>query len=72
LFPVDSGAADGKTNALDAIWTDMADFETKLANLQIAAAALANAADTTAVGAGMRALGSACQACHETYRKPLN
>ncbi|MEQ8370603.1 MAG: cytochrome c [Alphaproteobacteria bacterium] len=72
LFPAGTGAADGDTNALDVIWDNMADFDSKLSDMQMAAANLADATDAAGVGAGMQALGGSCQACHQTYRKPLN
>jgi cytochrome c556 len=55
------------------IWTDWKGFETAIANMQREADALASAAsagDPAKVGAGVQALGKACNGCHETYRKP--
>ncbi|MGJ8546680.1 MAG: c-type cytochrome [Sulfitobacter sp.] len=67
----EQGAVEG-SRAKAEVFSDMAGFETKLADLANAAGAVAGAADAAAVGAGMGAVGGACKACHETYRGPKN
>jgi cytochrome c556 len=71
-FP--EGTADGEvpdTEALPAIWEDMADFEAKKQAVADAAAALAEAAgtDLDALKGAMPGVANACSACHKTYRK---
>jgi cytochrome c556 len=59
------------TRALDTIWTDPKDFESKADALNLAAAALATAAatdDDVAVRRAIIGVGAACTACHNVYR----
>ena len=60
------------TEALPAIWTDMAGVGEKAGALVEAAAAMETAAgtDLDALKAAMGGLGGACGACHKAYRKP--
>jgi cytochrome c556 len=68
LFPAGSEGGD----ALPAIWANFADFEAKAAALKTAADAAAVAADQglEAFGPAFGAVGQACGACHQSYRKP--
>ena len=71
LFPQGSGSGD--TDALPAIWTDWATFETAAANSAAAAeklAMVAKSGDAAATGEAMKALGGTCGACHKPFRKP--
>jgi len=67
-FPPGSEGGD----ALPAIWENWADFEAKAAALKTAAEAAAAAADQglEAFGPAFGAVGQACGACHQAYRKP--
>jgi cytochrome c556 len=66
-FPPGSEGGD----ALPAIWANFADFEAKAAALKTAADAAAAATDggVEAFGPAFGAVGQACGACHQTYRK---
>jgi cytochrome c556 len=58
--------------ALPDIWTNMADFQQKAADLQNAAQALATAASSQGFEASkgmVQAVGSSCGACHRPYRR---
>lgn len=68
LFPPGSESSD----ALPAIWENFADFEAKSMALKTAADAAAVAADQglEAFGPAFAAVGQACGACHQVYRKP--
>ncbi len=68
LFPAGSEGGD----ALPAIWANFADFEAKSAALKTAADAAAAAADggLEAFAPAFGAVGQACGACHQAYRKP--
>lgn len=61
-----------ESEALPAIWTDMADFNKKMENLTAAATTMEGAAGQglEALQASMKELGGACGACHKAYRKP--
>jgi cytochrome c556 len=67
LFP--QGSEGG--NALPAIWQNFSDFEAHAAALKTAADAAAAAADqgAEAFGTAFGAVGQACGACHQIYRK---
>ena len=67
----EQGAVPG-SRAKAEIWSDQDDFAQKFQALADASAALADAGDAAAVGAGMGDLGGACKACHEKYRGPKN
>lgn len=73
LFPPGSQAEPPRSYARPAIWTDRATF-TERANAAAAEADRLRAAltsgEATAVAAQLRAMGAACQACHETFRIP--
>ena len=72
LFPAGSSNADkaGATRALPAIWSDTADFASKVNGLRNGIAAMATAVEggQSALGAGVQALGGSCAACHRPYR----
>lgn len=58
--------------ALPEIWTNMADFQAKAADLQNAAQALADAATANGFEAAkgmVQAVGQSCGGCHRPYRK---
>lgn len=60
-----------KTRALPAIWEKPEDFASKDRNLQQAAQALKEAADSgdvSAIQARFADLGKTCKACHDSYR----
>ncbi len=71
-WPEDSGPESGvETDALPAIWENMADFQEKVGNMQEAAANLNTAAqggDMAAIGEAFKATGGTCKACHDDYR----
>jgi cytochrome c556 len=55
------------------IWTDRKGFEAAIAKFQKEAdafAVTAKSGDMAKIGAGVQALGKACNGCHEDYRKP--
>lgn len=58
--------------ALPEIWTNEADFVTRIATLNQAAVAMQSVAgtDVEALKGGMATLGEACGGCHKVYRKP--
>ncbi|ROU04053.1 c-type cytochrome [Histidinibacterium lentulum] len=70
-WPEGSSNADYEdSRALPAIWEDSAGFEEAKAALLAAATALAATAGTGPEGlAGMRDVGGACGACHETFQE---
>ncbi|MDN2583600.1 cytochrome c [Aquibium sp. ELW1220] len=67
MFPAGSGEG---TEALPAIWENMADFEAKVAKFKadVAGVAANPPADQAAVGAALGVIGGNCGACHQTYR----
>ena len=71
-IPADFAAGSEGGDALPAIWANFADFEAKAAALKTAADAAAVAADQEleAFGPAFGAVGQACGACHQSYRKP--
>ena len=70
-FRVNTAAADVQTEALDHIWDNKADFDSKAATVSERALALAAAAPEglEAVQEGFGAMGGACKACHDEYRQ---
>lgn len=66
----EAGTAEG-SRALPAIWENMADYDTKNADMLAAAEAMAAVAGDglEAVQANIRDLGGACSACHREYRQ---
>jgi cytochrome c556 len=71
-FPAGTGPDAGKTSALPTIWEKPDDFAaaartlaTESARLQM----LAAAADMPGAAAQMKAVGGACGACHNSFRK---
>jgi cytochrome c556 len=69
-FPPGSGVGD--TRARPEIWNDPAKFKTAMENFQEEAAKLSETApggDFSAVKAQFGALGKACKACHDDFRK---
>ncbi len=68
-FPADS-EGEG-SDALPDIWLNMEDFEQKYKDLQTAASALSQAAesgDQAKIKPAFQALGKACKACHKAYK----
>ncbi|MFN3547676.1 MAG: c-type cytochrome [Mesorhizobium sp.] len=67
LFPAGSGEG---TDALPAIWENLADFEAKAEKFKADVAGIAAnpPADQAALGAALGAIGGNCAACHQTYR----
>jgi cytochrome c556 len=72
MIPADFPEGSVGGDALPAIWENWADFEAKAAALKTAAEAAAAAADQgiEAFGPAFGAVGQACGACHQAYRKP--
>lgn len=68
-FPPGTGPEAGKTEAKAIIWTERADFDAKLANLQTEAGKLAAVTDAAGFKAQFGATGGACKACHEKFRE---
>ena len=70
-FRHNTAGTDAETEALDAIWDDIEDFNAKAATLVERANALAAAApnglDATRQAFG--GVGQACKACHDNYRE---
>jgi cytochrome c556 len=68
LFPAGSGTGD--TDALPAIWDNVADFTARMDKLKadIAEVAASVPADQAGVGAALGKLGANCGSCHEVYR----
>ena len=69
----DNSAVEG-TNALPALWQNFPDAGKKSAELRAAAEEMKAEAGNgrQAIGGAMARLGSACNACHEAYRAPMN
>ena len=67
LFPAGSGEG---TDALPAIWENLADFEAKVVKFKADVAGIAAnpPADQAALGAALGVIGGNCGACHQTYR----
>ena len=71
LFPEGTAVGIGKSAAKSEVWTNQADFQTKVKGAQDAIAALdaaAQSGDAAKVKAAFPIVGQACGACHETYR----
>jgi cytochrome c556 len=69
IFPAGSNV--GESEALPAIWDDAEGFATAVDNMQAAAAAFVEAAesgDAEAIGAAFRNVGMGCRGCHDNYR----
>lgn len=65
------GSEKGTTRAKPEIWDNMDDFESKLADLRDAAAALEEAVDSEDrkdIASAVRDTGGACKACHDEYK----
>ncbi len=62
-------ASDPKSAAKPEIWTNWDDFLKKAGVLNAAATAM-DVASAETIGAGMGAVGGACQDCHKTYQIP--
>ncbi|KCZ89470.1 c-type cytochrome [Hyphomonas johnsonii] len=71
-FPAGSGPDAGvKTAALAVIWEERTELETKITNLQSAAATLdttAQAGDIAAIAEAFKATGATCKSCHDKFR----
>jgi cytochrome c556 len=72
LFTVDTRQfKDIKTDSLDSIWTNQADYKAKSDDLSAAAANAAVVARGDDKGASMKAfsgIGKACSGCHDSYK----
>lgn len=70
-FPPGTGPEAGKTEAKANIWTERADFDAKLVNLQTEAAKLVTATGTDAAAfkAQFGPTGGTCKACHDKFRE---
>jgi cytochrome c556 len=65
-------SATANSAALPEVWTNMADFQQKAADLQNAAQALATAASTQGFESAkgmVQAVGQSCGGCHRPYRQ---
>ena len=70
LFP--AGSDKGKTKAKAEIWSNAAEFDTKVKDFQAATAALQLAAkgtDPAALGAAVGGVGKSCKGCHDKFQK---
>ncbi len=70
IFP--EGSNVGESEALPAIWEDAEGFAEAVANMQTAADAFVEAAesgDAEAIGAAFRNVGMGCRGCHDNYRQ---
>jgi len=67
LFPAGSGEG---TDALPAIWENMADFQAHVDKLKADVGSIAAnpPADQAKLGAALGTIGGNCGACHQTYR----
>lgn len=67
LFPAGSGAG---TEALPAIWDNLADFQARVDKFKADISSLAAnpPADQAKLGAALGTIGGNCGSCHETYR----
>ncbi len=70
LFPAGSEKGASETWAKPAIWTNRADFDSKLQAAHSAALDLQKVSDEAAYRPALGKLGAACKACHELYRRP--
>lgn len=71
LFELDTRNFHVMTQALDGIWTNMADFQQKARDLRQAAASLdmaAKSGDADATKQAAIGVGKACGACHDEFR----
>lgn len=70
-FPPGTSPEVGKTEAKANVWTERADFDAKLANLQTEAGKLVTATGTDAAAfkAQFGNTGKTCKACHDVYRE---
>ena len=73
LFPAGSGTEAGiKTDALPAIWTDKAKFDSDMAALVDESGKLVmtvDGGDKDAIAAQTKAVGGACASCHHQFRQ---
>lgn len=71
-YPEGTGPESGvKTEALDTIWEDPADFATKISDYEAALTDLSAAVETgdlEAIAAAAQATGPTCGACHDKFR----
>jgi len=70
LFPEGSGPGTIETRAKPEIWTNKADFDSKLKAAHQAAVELAAVSDQAAYRPALGKLGQACRSCHDSYRAP--
>lgn len=72
LFPNGSGASSGvKTDALPAVWSNRAVFDTQMKAFIAQADKLvlvANTGNADAIGAQFKAVGGTCASCHKQFR----
>lgn len=71
LFPEGTAVGVGESDAKPEIWTNQADFQTKVKAAQDAIVALdaaAQAGDADKVKTAFPTVGQACGACHENFR----
>ncbi len=71
-FRENVGTSGGETDAKQEIWSDWDNFVAKAKDLEEASGNLGDlaegGADMAAIGAGVKALGGACGACHTPFR----
>ncbi len=71
LFAQDTSEFDIETAALDSIWSNKDDFDSKAAELEAAAGAVieaAGAGDDGATRAAIGRMGQVCGSCHDDFR----
>ncbi|MDO6719946.1 cytochrome c [Psychrosphaera sp. 1_MG-2023] len=69
---VDTRKFDVKTEALDKVWEDRADFDKKIQALINASSTLAEKAksgDTSAIKSAIGGIGKSCKGCHDVYKQ---
>lgn len=69
---VDTRKFDVKTEALDKVWEDRADFDSKIQALLKASSTLAQTAksgDANAIKSAIGGIGKSCKGCHDVYKQ---
>lgn len=70
LFPEGSDKGEKETYAKPEIWTDRATFDADLNKAHEAAVAMAAVTEEAQFMPALQALGGACKACHDRFRRP--
>lgn len=67
MFPASSNGASG-SEALPAVWSNKADFDRKVRELESLANAAAGAGNAAEFRTAFAKVGATCKACHDDYR----